>query len=217
MTDDEHLRDDQLFALMWAIKDRPPPAEGEGADPELARAMRSLSDAYEAPLAVEHRLGPETVARLMAHTTACKPCRMKLLEDAPGAGAPRTQSDIVAEAQRKEDARRRLVVRFWLGASGGLVTFVAAQFVFQLWRDRQRVEAPEGTTLQRDPSEKTREIDPLIFGGMALVLVAAFLIADAYTIARELWIDFTRWKQAVPVIGKAWAARDKRRQQDGEG
>jgi len=27
-------------------------------------------------------------------------------------------------------------------------------------------------------------------------------------IARELWIDFSRWKRAVPIIGKKWAARD---------
>lgn len=214
---DAHLRQDQLFALVWAIKDTPPPAEGEGADPELARALRDLPEAFQAPLAVEHRLGPETVERLMAHTKGCHECRMLLLEDGPGACPPKTEADVVAEAAAREAARRRMVVRFWLTATGGAASFVAAQVVFQIWRERHAVKA-EGTDqarLKTDFRDKGREIDPVMLGGIALVVVAAFLIADAYTIARELWIDFTRWKAAVPVIGKKWVERDKRRQLGG--
>ena len=218
MADDQdaHLEKDQLFALVWAIKDSPPPAEGEGADPELARALRDLPEAFQAPLAMDHRLGPETVERLMAHTKACADCRMLLLEDGPGARPPRTEADIVAEAAAREAARKRMVVRFWLTATGGTGAFIAAQIVFQIWRERHAVKA-EGTDQAKLKSvqDKGREIDPVMLGGMALVVVAAFLIADAYTIARELWIDFTRWKQAVPVIGKKWAERDRRRQLGG--
>lgn len=213
---DAHLRQDQLFALVWAIKDAPPPVEGEGGDPELARALRDLPEAFHAPLAMEHRLGPETVERLMAHTRACHACRMMLIEDGPGARPPKTEADIVAEAAAREAARRRMVVRFWLDAVGGTATFIAAQVVFQIWRERHAVK-PEGNDEARLKSvnDKAREIDPVMLGGIALVVVAAFLLADAYTIARELWIDFTRWKQAVPIIGKKWAERDKRRQLGG--
>lgn len=214
---DAHLRHDQLFPLVWAIKDSPPPSEGEGADPELARALRDLPEAFHAPLAMEHRLGPDTVERLMTHTRACHACRMQLLEDGPSARPPRTEADIVAEAAAREAARKRMVVRFWLTATGGTASFIAAQVVFQIWREKHAVKA-EGTDearLKTDHRDKPREIDPVMLGGIALVVVAAFLIADAYTIARELWIDFTRWKQAVPVIGKKWAERDKRRQLGG--
>lgn len=219
MADDQdaHLKQDQLYALVWAIKDGPPPVEGDDADPELARALRGLPETYEASLPMEHRLGPDTVARLMDHTRACKDCRMLLLEDGPGARPPRTEADVVAEAAAREAARKRLVVRFWVSATGGTATFVAAQIVFQMWRDRHAVKA-EGTEearLKVDHRDRVREIDPVMLGGIALVVVAAFLIADAYTIARELWIDFTRWKQAVPVIGKKWAERDKRKQLGG--
>lgn len=108
-------------------------------------------------------------------------------------------------------------MRFWLTSTGGAASFVAAQVVFQIWRERHAVKA-EGTDqarLKTDFREKGREIDPVMLGGIALVVVAAFLIADAYTIARELWIDFSRWKAAVPVIGKKWVERDKRRQLGG--
>lgn len=216
MTDEEHLRPQQLFPLMWAIKDRPPPAEGEGADVELARALRDLPDAYQAPLPVDHRLGPDTVERLMQHTRACKQCRMMLLEDGPGSRLPRTQGDIAAEATRREEERQQKVKRFWIGATGGVASFVAGQIVFDVWRDKHRVVADTATeALKIDPRDKpAREIDPLMLGGIALIIVAAVLITDAYMIARELWIDFTRWKRAVPLIGKAWAARDANKGQD---
>jgi hypothetical protein len=210
MADEEHLRPEQLFALVWAIKDHPPPAEGEGADVELARALRDLPDAYQAPLALDHQLGPETVARLMEHTRQCKQCRMTLLEDGPGSRLPRTQGDIAAEASRKEEARQAQVKRFWIGATGGAASFIAGQIVFDIYRDKHR-QAPDTAeaTLKVDPRDKpAREIDPLMLGGIALIIVAAILLTDAYMIARELWIDFTRWKRAVPIIGKKWAARD---------
>jgi hypothetical protein len=205
-----HLRQEQLFALVWAIKDTPPPSEGEGADLELARALRDLPDAYQAPLAVDHRLGPETVQRLMEHTRGCKPCRMMLIEDGPGSRLPRTEGDIAAEVSRKEEARAKQVKRFWLGTTGGVASFVAGQIVFDVWRDKHRQPVETAAeTLKIDPRDKpAREIDPLMLGGIALIIVAAVLITDAYMIARELWIDFTRWKRAVPIIGKKWAARD---------
>jgi hypothetical protein len=221
VSDDDHLRADQLYAFVQALRDRPPPAaaegegEGEGADPELARALRDLPEHFEAPLPVEHRLGPETVARLLEHTKACKDCRMTLLEDGPGAARPKTQADVEAEAARKEEERHKKVVRFVLGASGGTLSFVSAQIVFSIWRSKHRQERHTGTQLQEDPSLKGRQIDPLMLGGIGLTVVAAILLADAYVIARELWINFTAWKRAVPIIGKRWAEAETKRRLGG--
>lgn len=209
--DEAHIPPAQLFALVWALKDRPPPAEGEGADPELARALRDLPDAYQPPLALEHRLGPETVERLLAHTKACKDCRMLLLEDGPGSRPPRTEADLAEEVRLKDAERQRKVKRFWSEAAGGTAAFVAAQVVFSIFRQRNAPEQrTDQATLQQDQRDKAKKpIDPFLLGGIGLCVVAAFLLADAYTIARELWIDFTRWKRAVPIIGKRWAAGEK--------
>ena len=49
------------------------------------------------------------------------------------------------------------------------------------------------------------------------VFVSAWFLAECYTIARELWIDFTAWKKAVPLIGKRWAAKGKPSADGGEG
>src|SRR5690242_2823186 len=138
---EEHLRAEQLFAVVWAIKDRPPPVEGEGADPELARALRDLPETFEAPLAVEHRLGPETVERLMQHARGCKECRMLLLEDGPSSRRPKTQADVAAETAEKEEVRERKVKRFWVVFPSGAAAFIASQIVFSIWRARRHQKA----------------------------------------------------------------------------
>jgi len=204
----EHLTQEQLFPLLWAIKDRQIPREGEGADPELAKALGRLSESFQEELGAAHRLGPETVERLLAHTRACSDCRMKLIEDAPDARPPRTRADAATEVTRLENERAARVKRFWISGGIGLVTFIGGQVTFGVWRHRNREEVTKTNVeqLHGDPAMKAkRPIDPLIFLGIAVTAVAAFAIADAYVIARELWIDFTRWKRAVPVFGKKWA------------
>lgn len=203
----EHLTQEQLFPLLWAIKDRQIPREGEGADPELAKALGRLSEAFQEELGAAHRLGPETVERLLAHTKSCPDCRMKLIEDAPDARPPRSRADAAAEVTRLENERAARVKRFWVSGGIGLVTFIGGQVIFGVWhhRNREEVTKTEVARLESGAPKPQRPIDPLIFLGIAVTAVAAFAIADAYVIARELWIDFTRWKRAVPIIGKKWA------------
>ncbi len=209
----EHLRDDQLFAVMHALAEAPPPAAGEdGADAELARVLGRLDVVFRQPMAPEHRLGPETLARLVAHGRACPGCRMRLLEDGPEARPPRTRAEVEDEARSAEEERRAKVRRFWTNLALGVPAFFGAQYVFGLWREKRDARTGvEDGALQLDPRDKAKGIDPLLVGAMALVLVASWFLAEAYVIARTLWIDFSAWKRAVPVIGKKWAERDKRR------
>jgi hypothetical protein len=207
----EHLRKEQLFPFLHALGNLPlPPVDGEGADPELARVLRELPDPFKEPLATEDRLGPETVERLLAHTKSCVPCRSLLIEDGPGARPKKTEADVKAEVDRKETERRAKVRRFWIGAAGGAVGFMASKGTFYMWARRKHVEQPTGTALKSDERDKATKVDPVFLLGMGFAVIAAFCLTDAYIIARELWIDFSKWKRAVPVIGNAWADRDKR-------
>ncbi len=52
---------------------------------------------------------------------------------------------------------------------------------------------------------------------VVLLLIASWFLAESYTIARDLWIDFDAWKRAVPVVGQKWADRDKKRKQQDKG
>jgi hypothetical protein len=208
----DHIARPQLYPLVWAIKDRPPPREGEGADPELARSLSHLAEGYQRELAPEHRLGPETVDRLLAHTKVCSDCRMMLLEDGPDAAPPRTAADAAAETARKEAERQAKVRRFYAGAAIGLACFIGFQVLVGIINRRApREPGSDGTAaMQVDPRDKAKkEIDPLWYASILLVIGFAVCTADAYMIARELWIDFSRWKRAVPIIGKKWAEGEK--------
>ncbi len=213
-TPEEHVRREQLFALIWAHRDQAPPEEGEGADPELARMFRDLGERYRQPLAPELRLGPETAARWWRHATGeCDQCRLLLVEDGPDAPVPQTRGEKAAEVQRVEDKRREDVRKFWIDLVLGTAAFGGAYTCIYKIRAKQLVEedAPGGVLI--DPN-LPKQIDPLWFGFAAGILVASWFLAEAYSIARRLWVDFTAWKRAVPVIGKKWAAKGKPPGQD---
>ncbi len=208
----EHVRPEQLFALIWAHRGEAPPAEAEGADPELARMFRELGERYQEPLAPELRLGPETAARWWAHATGreCQQCRMLLLEDGPGARPPKTEAERAQEVQQAEDERAKDVRRFWVDLAIGGAAFSGAYVCIVTIRSKEaQREAQPVEVLQADPRDQVKQIDPLWFGFIAGILVASWFLAEAYSIARRLWIDFTAWKRAVPVIGKRWAAKGK--------
>jgi hypothetical protein len=203
----EHIPKQQLHALVWAIKRDPPPADGEeGADSEINRMLRTLDDAYDRVLPQEFRLGPETVTRYLEHQRGCEDCRMMLLEDAPDARPPKTETEKQAEVQSEIDKRKQLVMKFWRDISFGVVGFGGAQFCYIKFQQKRFAQQDEG-----GPSLEAKQgfqIDPLMMGFMSLLLFAAWFLAEAWVDARTLgWFDMTNWKRAVPVIGKKWAEK----------
>jgi hypothetical protein len=206
-----HVPREQLFPLMHALRRAPPPAEGEGADPELAGVLAALPEPFHGSLPADQRLGEETVARLLAHARGCPACRCLLLEDGPASRPPKTAADLVGEASQAEELRKKKVIKFWTSACLGLGGFVGSQisiYEYRVLKAKERGEE-QGPRLQTDPTQKGLQIHPLLLLAMALVLVAAWFLAEAYVLARELWIDWTRLKAAVPVVGKRWAAKGK--------
>ena len=207
----QHIPREQLFALMHALRRAPPPLEGEGADRELATTLEGLPEPFRQPLDPEHRLGDETVTRHLSHARECATCRCLLLEDGPASRPPRTAADVASAANLAEEQRKKKVIKFWTSASLGLGGFVGSQISIYQYRVLRAAERGEdqGPRLQDDPSGKGLQIHPLLLLAMALVLVAAWFLAEAYVLARELWIDWTKLKAAVPVVGKRWAAKGK--------
>jgi hypothetical protein len=202
----EHVRPEQLFALLWANKDNRPPAEGEGADAELTRMFNDMDDRFQRSLAPEHRLGSETAERLWEHAVVCDQCRMLLLEDGPGSRPPKTEAEVQQEVSDKEAKRKQKVIRFWIDLVVGIGAFMGAFTTARIIESKK----PKETAEEVLRSVNDAQIDPLWYLFAVLILVASWFLAEAYSIARDLWIDFRAWKSAVPVIGKKWAARDQR-------
>ena len=215
MSEDEHIQPEKLFALLWANQDKKPaPLVGdeEEGDLELKRMFDDMGERFEKSLAPEHRLGPETAARLWEHSLDCKTCRLLLLEDGPGSRPPKTQAEIQTDFDTKEKAHKKKVVKFWIDLVVGGGAFGGAFWCMQTIRAKEAM-GPVGPVLQ---SVGPKQIDPLWYGFVVLLLIASWFLAESYTIARDLWIDFDAWKRAVPVVGKKWADRDKKKNQQGK-
>lgn len=208
---DGHVDPTHLFALLYVQRDELPDGEGEDDDGEMVRLRQDIvdGDRYKQPLPEELRLGPDTVARYWAHALDCLQCRCLLLEDGPGARPPETQSEIVSKAQAEDERRQKLKIKFAIDTVLGTGFFVGATVVINVMRAKK----PDDNSGDQLASGKF-QIDPLAFAFMGLILVSSWFLAEAYGIAKELWIDFSAWKKAVPVVGKAWHAKGKKKKLD---
>jgi len=201
---DAHVEKTHLFALLYVQRDELPTGEGEDDDKELVRLRQDIdaSDRYRQPLSDELRLGPDTVARYWAHAFTCNQCRCLLLEDGPDARPPQTEQQVVSQAAAEEERRKKLKVKFAIDTVLGTGFFIGATVTINIMRTKKD-EPDKGPEI----SSGKMQIDPMAFLFMGLILVASWFFAEAYGIAKELWVDFSAWKKAVPVVGKAWHAK----------
>jgi hypothetical protein len=211
MTDDitPCVPPEHLFALVWAKRDLLPTGEGEEDDQELVRLRADLEEAerYKTPPLPEHLLGEETAARYWAHMPGCPTCRCQLIEDSPSARPPKTEAELEAEAVVAVEKEEGMRWKFALDLTLGLAFFGGAFATINYIRNKNYNPDMQSSI---QAVGKT-EIDPLYILFVVLILLASWFLAEAYGIAKELWIDFTAWKRAVPVVGKAWADKSKKK------
>jgi hypothetical protein len=200
---DAHIEKSHLFALLYVQRGELPNGEGEDDDKELVRLRQDIDSAerYQQPLAEEHRLGPETIKRYWAHAFDCTTCRCLLLEDGPDARPPRTEAEVVSQAAAEEERRKKLKIKFFIDTILGTAFFIGATVTINIMR------APKETEEGAQMVSGKMELDPMAILFMVLILAASWFFAEAYGIAKELWVDFSAWKKAVPVVGKAWHAK----------
>ncbi|MGE0707185.1 MAG: hypothetical protein AB7N76_16770 [Planctomycetota bacterium] len=203
---------EHLFALLWAKREELPRAgdelpEGQTLDAELARLRADLdeSERYKKPLPAEFQLGPETLASYWEHVQGCAACRCTLIEDGPTARPPKTEAEAAAEEQREVEKEESLKWKFGVDLTVGLIAFGGAFFTINYIRHKEYATIDQAQSTIGALQEK--QIDPLYLLFAVLILVASWFLAEAYGIARELWVDFTPWKRAVPLIGKKWAEK----------
>lgn len=204
--EDEHVPPKQLFALVWANQESLPRDGDPDADLELVRLRDDLEERYQRSLNPAHRLGPETATRLWAHALECRSCRMMLLEDAPSAKPPKTVDEAAKEEQKKIDDHQKQLIKFWTSLVIGCVAFGVAVY-FINWIRGDAIQGPIDGAIGRDPRDKAFSLDPRYIGFAMAILTASWFLAEAYTVARNLWVDFTAWKRAVPVIGEWWVGK----------
>ena len=138
-----------------------------------------------------------------------------LVEDGPTAKRPKTEAEIREEELAEEARIQRMIRKFWISGPLAILFFMAAIGV-TIWDAgyrNERVDPERGATLTRGV-EST--FDPVLAAIMGLVVIASWCGVEAWLVAKVLWFDGERVKAAVPVIGKAWAERSKRKKREAE-
>ncbi|MBI4575856.1 MAG: hypothetical protein HY722_06285 [Planctomycetes bacterium] len=209
-----HVRREQLYPLFHVLvlhRQGRAPLDGLDLDPDLARVLRKVpEEAFATPPDPGRALSGDRVREVLDHARACKECQILVYEEGPYARRPKTARELAEEREAWEREKRRMRRRFFLSAGYGTAAFVGANLAITEYRNLQlaarKVEGP----VLRQLDEPAFQLHPLqiLFG--ALILVAAWGLAEAWRIANVLWLDFTRFKAAVPFIGQRWAERSRR-------
>lgn len=214
-----HLDRQDLYALFYALHAHQrgqEPIAGLKLDPDLTGVVERLkADDFKRPPADEHRLSEDDVLKTVRHATKCKDCQLVAYEDGPYAKRRKSVDDLALEASEREEEEKRLSRKFFVSVAYGLAFFIAANWSMAQWRASQhKAEVVDGPTI--NAVDDGLKIHPMFVVGMICVVIAAWGLADAWRIANQLWLDWTRAKEAVPVVGKRWAARARRKKQEAE-
>lgn len=212
----DHVTDDQLYPLFYALV-RHKKGEKRIAKlklgTELSRCLNGLPDKhFEQAPGLDDMLSAEEIRRIVTHATECNECAIKVLEDGAAAKRKKTEADLAADEKRREDKERKLKIKFFVSLAYGSACVVGAREASVRHNLILLEKAKEqGLAVGRRSGP---EIHPLQILFVVLICVAAWGLAECWQIATTLWIDFTKAKRAVPVIGKAWAERSERKKQE---
>lgn len=213
----QHVEDDELYALFWALMEH---QQGriKIEKLELPDALRGAVEStrpekFSKPPAGPDRVRDNRVRKLVKHIGECTECEIKLCEDGPAARRRMSEDERDAAAEAAEAERGRMVGSFFINLGYGLGCFGGAYFCIQQYRQleiEKRDKKPQLTGTQKPEFA----LHPLQIAFGVLVLIAAWGLAEAWRLAGVLWIDWNKAKGAVPLVGKRWAARSLRKQEE---
>ncbi len=209
----EHVTEAQLYPLFYALVRH---KAGEKRisklqlDPELGRCVNGLPvERYATMPAEGDTLTSQEVRDIVKHAESCNECAILVLEDGAAAKRRRTEAELAKEKMARKSRDRKMVIKFFISLTYGIGCVIGANLAstkYQLIMLAER--AKEGTTFKPlyDPSGG---VHPLQILFVVLIFIAAWGLAECWHIANALWIDFDKFKGAVPVIGKAWQAKSR--------
>ncbi len=172
----------------------------------LNRVTRDDARERKAPLRL---LTEDRVRAAMKHTAGCNQCQMLVYEEGPYAKRPQTEEELAQERGLLDEEERKLAWRFGLCTASGFAAFIGANFALRYAKEIGRTPIiGEGPAIG---GQHQFQLNPLHALFMVLLVIAAFSLAESWRTANLLWLDWSRAKEAVPLIGKRWAARGRRK------
>ena len=216
----EHLTDEQLYPLFYALirhKSGEKRISKLTLDASLGKCLNGLpNNRFDRAPGQEDILSADQVRQFVQHAGECKDCMIMLLEDGAAAKRKKTAEDLGREKKKRDSKLRKLTIKFFFSLTYGVGSFIVAKLALEKYHLDQLAKIAKDKQQLKSPFDPTGGLDPLQILALLLIFVAAWGLAECWRIATTLWIDFDKAKRAVPVIGKAWAERSKRKRDEWE-
>lgn len=213
-----HIAREQLYPFIYELKQFDKPGESLGVElPEdLIKTIKRADKAqFQQAPAVEHRLKMSQLKAFVEHIKDCEECQVLVYEDGMGAKRAKGAEDLQREEDEEQLRIKAMKQQFFVNLGYSLPCVVAARFTMGKYYQKTRKDMVKGPTLKAQHQAKLA-IDPLLLVAGLLIFIGAWGLAECWRIANEVWFDWTKAKEAVPFIGKAWAERSRKAKEEEE-
>jgi len=212
-----HVKADDLYAIFYELARHHAGEASLGElpeDEELDGVIRRLRrDSYRVAPAPEHALKSGAIKSWIVHAVGCAECRNLICEDGPEAKRLASAGEIKADKETEAAELEGMKRMFFINLGVGTVSFFGANVAINEYRKLKPRKAENATAEMRGVNQTKFAFHPLQITFGVLVLIAAWCIAESWRLAHILWVDWTKAKEAVPFIGKAWGERSRKRQE----
>lgn len=216
-----HVKNEQLYPLFHLLSLHQQKKKSLAGLPdfpdELQKTLERLDHyRFEKEPAEEHAVKPERVKEIVGHLNSCENCQIMVYEDGPTSKRTLSKEEIAAESDKEEERIRKLKQKFFISVGYSVPSLIGGRMLYQTYLGKK----PKASAVNefKAVNQAKFTMDPLLIGAGALILVAAWGLVQCWEIANEVWLDWSKAKEAVPFIGKAWAEKSRKaKENEGRG
>lgn len=137
-----------------------------------------------------------------------------IYEEGPSSKRKLSKEELAAAEDEEEQRIRALKQKFFISVGYSIPCLIGGRMLYQTYLGKKPKASSENQF--KAVNQAKFAIDPLLIGAGALILVAAWGLVQCWEIANEVWLDWTKAKEAVPFIGKAWAEKSRKAKENEE-
>lgn len=214
------IRDDQLYPVMFKLSQHFQKvrtiADLEDLPEDLEKTLQRMTHRnFEVPPGLEHEVSDDFVKQLIRNLEDQPDLALQIYEDGPYSQRQKTQVDLKSEEEEEEQRIKGLKTEFFISIGYSIPAIIGSRVLFSMYHSLRNKDIHKEATLQQ-VNKPTLLMHPYQMGGFGLILVGAWGLATAWQIANEVWLDWTKAKAAIPVVGKAWAEKSKKAKEQKE-
>ena len=182
---------------------------------ELQKTLERLDHhRFETAPAEEHAMKTGRVKEIIKNLNSNENLQILIYEEGPTSKRKLSKEELAAAEDEEEQRIRALKQKFFISVGYSIPCLIGGRMLYQTYLGKKPKASSENQF--KAVNQAKFAIDPLLIGAGALILVAAWGLVQCWEIANEVWLDWTKAKEAVPFIGKAWAEKSRKAKENEE-